>query len=204
MRHISTIIVLFVMFLSTGPSLFGQTTQPAVTDPDPLVAITKLREELLDSFNKGDVERLLAHLDDDVVVTWQDAEVCRGRAGVKAYYDKMMTGPDRIVKSVHANSQVTDRHVYDGTWAVSWGKMNDEFLLEDGSNFKLDSKFTATIARRGDVWKVTSFHASVNAFDNAILTHAIKRTLAWSITCGLGIGAVVGVLAAKALRRKAA
>src|SRR5687768_7568078 len=74
----------------------GQTAPATgpVTDPDPTSAINKLRTELVDAFNKADVERLLSHLDGDVVVTWQNGEVSRGPGGVREYYQKMMSGPD--------------------------------------------------------------------------------------------------------------
>ena len=74
-------------------------------------AIGLLRQELIDSFNKGDLDRLLSHLDPDVVITWQNGEVCRGPTAVRAYYDKMMKGPDRRVEKVSADPKVDDRHV---------------------------------------------------------------------------------------------
>jgi ketosteroid isomerase-like protein len=181
------------------------TTVPAqtapVTEPDALKAINLLRGELVDSFNKGDVQRLMSHLDPDVIITWQNAEVCRGPSAVKAYYDKMMSGPDRIVSKLSANPVVDDRHVY-GDWAVSWGNLHDDYVLNDGSSFRFDSRFTATIARRGEVWKVTSFHASVNAFDNPILKVVGKKVGTWvGIGCGLG-GIIVGLAIGMLLRRR--
>src|SRR5215204_2177571 len=87
---------------------------------DPTEAITRLREGLVNSFNKRDIDGLVAHLDPDVVVTWQNGEVSKGRDGVKAYYQKMMGGDKPTVKSVTATPEVSGRHVY-GDWAVSWG-----------------------------------------------------------------------------------
>lgn len=195
---------LLIGFLSAGwliQSAPAQTTQPAVTTTDPSAAIATLRAELIDSFNKQDLDRLLSHLDDDVVITWQNAEVCRGPEQVRAYYNKMMNGPDKRVQSVSADPKITDRHVY-GDWAVSWGEMNDHFQLTDGSDLAFNSKFTATIARRGDVWKVTSFHLSVNAFDNAILHYATSKAALWA---GIGAGVValiVGFVAGRLLGRR--
>ena len=174
-------------------SVWSQTTQ-AVTDPDPTTAINLLRTELVDAFNKGDLDRLLSHLDPDVIVTWQNGEVCRGPAAVRAYHAKMMSEPNHIVSKLTANPVVDGRHVY-GDWAVSWGNLGDEYVLNDGSTFKFDSRFTATIARRGDVWKITSFHASVNAFNNPILTTAARKVGTWA---GVG-GAVSGVLVGAAI-----
>ena len=92
--------------------------------------------------------------------------------------------PDRVVRRIAANPTVYDRYVYDWSWAVSWGNMRDDFELNDGSSFRFDSRFTATIARRGEAWKVVAFHASVNAFDNPILGFAARMGGAWSGLAG--------------------
>ena len=198
MRH----AFLLAIVLSAAPQFApAQTTRP-VTEPDAAKAIGVLREELVDAFNKGELDRLLSHLDPDVVVTWQNAEVCRGPAAVRAFYERMMVGPDRVVKGISVSPSVDDRHVYDNAWAVSWGNMHDAFDLNDGSSFKFDSRFTATIARRGEAWKVTAFHASVNAFDNAILRHAARKVGTWAAIGGAVAGVVVGAVAASIVGRR--
>jgi len=191
-----------VIFASLSPTLRAQGTKP-VTDADALSAINSLRTELVDAFNKGDVDRLISHLDPDIVITWQNGEVSRGPDGVKAYYNKMMTGPDRKVQKLSAEPAVDDRHIY-GDWAVSWGNLHDEYTLNDGTSFKFDSRFTATIAKRGAEWKVVAFHASVNAFDNPILKLAAKKV---GMMAGVGagvIGLLIGFIAAKATGKRRA
>jgi ketosteroid isomerase-like protein len=188
--------------LTTTTALRAQTTKP-VTDADALSAINSLRTELVDAFNKGDVDRLISHLDPDIVITWQNGEVSRGPDGVKAYYNKMMTGPDRKVQKLSSEPAVDDRHIY-GDWAVSWGNLHDEYTLNDGTSFKFDSRFTATIAKRGAEWKVVAFHASVNAFDNPILKLAAKKV---GMMAGVGagvIGLLIGFIAAKATGKRPA
>jgi hypothetical protein len=61
-------LVIVLALLTVSSSARSQTTR-AVTDADPIIAINLLRGELVDSFNKGDVDRLLSHLDPDVVIT---------------------------------------------------------------------------------------------------------------------------------------
>ena len=178
----------------------AQTTQ-AVTDPDPLKAIALLRTELIDAFNKGDIDRLLSHLDPDVIITWQNGEVCRGPAAVKSYYDKMMNSPNKIVAKLSGEPTVDDRHVY-GDWAVTGGNMHVGYEMTDGSELKFDSRFTATIAKRGDEWKVTSFHASVNAFDNPILGIVAKKVGMWAGVIGAILGLIVGIIATRLLTRR--
>jgi ketosteroid isomerase-like protein len=165
--------------------------------------ILALRKALIDSYNKGDIEALLANLDDDVVVTWQNAEVCRGKKAVRDYYDKMMSGPTRIVTKITAEPRIDDRHIY-GDWAVSWGNLHDEYVLEDGSRFRFDSRFTATVVKRGDAWKVASFHASVSAFENPILGVAVKKVGIWAGIGGAAAGLLLGVILGRLGRKKAA
>lgn len=190
---------LLVAFCFTASAL----AEPAapVTASDAETAIGALRTELVDSFNKGDLDRLLSHLDPDVVVTWQNAEVCRGPAAVKAYYDKMMRGPNPVVAKLSANPVVDDRHIY-GDWAVSWGNLHDQYELKDGSAFKFDSRFTATIARRGAVWKVTSFHASVSAFDNPVVMIAAKKGAIWAGIIAGVVGLIIGAAAVMLIKRR--
>ncbi len=179
---------------------FAQTNGvPAAVDPSE--AITRLRDGLIDSFNKGDVDRLLTHLDTNVVVTWQNAEVSLGREGVREYYNRMMKGDRPVVREVSAKPEISGRHVY-GDWAVSWGKMNDVFRLTEGSDFALDSSFTATIARRGEVWQVTAFHASVDAFENPVLTTAMKKVGRMVGLVATLAGVVLGLALAKIFSRK--
>src|SRR4051812_35595160 len=171
--------------------LFVWVAQPQVSAPaiDPAVdkAITHLREGLVDSFNRGDIDGLLTFLDTNAIVTWQNGEVCEGTAAVKAYYERMMKGDKPIVKKVTAEPKVLGRHVQgDGNWALSWGNLNDQFELTDGRKLDMDSRFTATIARRGDRWLVSAFHVSVNAFENPVMMLAVKK-----VAIGAGIGGLL-------------
>lgn len=194
---------MLLVVLAAATITRGQATKP-VTETDPTKAIGILRGELVDAFNKGEVDRLLSHLDPDVVVTWQNGEECRGPQEVRAFYDRMMTGPDRVVKRISVNPVVDDRHIYDGTWAVSWGNLHDDYDLNDRSSFRFDSRFTATIARRGEVWKVTAFHASVNAFDNTVLRATAKKVGIWTGVGGTVLGLLVGLVAGMYISRRRA
>src|SRR5437764_674206 len=53
-----------------------------------------LKEQLIEAFNKKDMDALLKHVHPNAVVTWQNAEVSRGHDGIRAYYKKMLEGPN--------------------------------------------------------------------------------------------------------------
>jgi ketosteroid isomerase-like protein len=192
--------LLWVFFLAGAAVALAQ-TNPAPVELDATEAITRLRVGLIDSFVQADIDRLLTHLDTNVVVTWQNGEVCRGPAEVKAYYDKMMKGDHAIVREVNANPEVLGRHVY-GDWAISWGNLRDHFVLTDGTELPFNTLFTATIAKRGDRWLVTGFHASVNAFNNPVLSLAVRKIGMWTGIGGAVLGVVIGWVAARALRAR--
>lgn len=164
-------------------------------------AITKMRDDMIDAFHKGDLDRLLSHVTTDVVVTWQNGEVSHGPGEIRAYYTKMMTGPNRVVQHVTASPTVEGRHS-NGDWSVSWGNMNDRFVLTDGRELALDSRFTAVLLKGNGEWKVQAFHLSTDAFGGAILKTAIATTAKWVGFGAGGAGLIVGLMVGAVWGRK--
>lgn len=192
MKNKLTYLFIFILALATPQFV-------RAADLDVEREITKLREGLVDSFNHGDIDRLLTYLDTNAVVTWQNGEVCEGIAAVKAYHERMMNGDKRVVVKVTADPKVLGRHIQ-GDWCVSWGELNDHFQLADGRDLPLNSKFTATIAKRGDRWLVSAFHVSVNAFDNPITQIAVKKTAQIVGVAGVVIGCVLSFIIVRFFR----
>ena len=178
------------MFLALS---FTARAADAPAPDETTAAITTLREGLIDSFNKGDIDKLVSYVAPDAVITWQNGEVCKGPEELKAFYQRMMTGDGRIVREVQCQPEVIGRHVY-GDWAVSWGNMHDHFVLMDGRNLQLNSVFTATIARRDGRWMVVAFHTSVDAFENPVMKIAIQKMGMWIGFAGLAGGLIFGIV----------
>jgi len=152
-----------------------------------------LRDDIVDAVNKGDVDRLLTHLSPNVVVTFENAEVARGRDGVRAYYDKMTKGPDALVASYQTSVNVDELTIlYGDNTGVAFGSANDRFTLSSGVGLDVASRWTATLVREDGKWYVAAFHASANMFDNPIL-HKMKNTAYIAGIFGLVMGLVVGV-----------
>jgi ketosteroid isomerase-like protein len=196
---VKTLLVWLLLALSLPA--FGQAPPPVAASEEATAAITKLRDGLITSFKKSDINGLLEHLDSEVVVTWQNGEVCQGRDAVRGFYQRMMTGDQRVVREIKSEPEVQGRHNH-GDWAVSWGNLHDHFVLNDGSDLPLNSVFTATIARKGDRWLVTAFHASVNTFDNPVLQLATHKTGLWLGLAGVAIGLLLGAVGSRLLARK--
>jgi ketosteroid isomerase-like protein len=181
--------------------LRAQDGKPAKEDPAH-EQLRTLRREVTDAVNKNDLDRLLTHLDKDVVVTWMNAEVSRGPDGVRAYYDKMTKGPDRVVESVTINPEVDElTHLY-GDTGIASGSSQDHFKLADGRDFVVPTRWSGTLVRKDGRWLIAEFHASTNLFDNPVLHIAIRKTATW-VGCGAAVaGLLVGFVVARLLRRR--
>jgi ketosteroid isomerase-like protein len=161
-----------------------------------------LRDGLLDAMNKGDIERELAYMHPNVVVTWHNAEVSRGRDGVRAYLTRMLSGPNKIVSSYSATVDVDELTIlYGGGTGISFGSAVEHFKLHDGKMLDLRARWSATLVKEGDKWLIASLHASDNLFDNPLLAMA-KRTAYWASGICLVVGLIVGLLIGR--RRKGA
>jgi ketosteroid isomerase-like protein len=175
----------------------------APTPEDPAhQELRELRDQVVDAINDHDVDRLLTYLADDVIVTWQNGEVSRTPAGVRAYYDKMMLDDDPIVAEMTTDPVPAElTHLY-GDTGVSQGSSEDRFVLTDGREFTVNTMWTATLVRSNGVWKIASFHASANMFDNPILWIAVRRTAIWTCVAAGLVGILVGALVVYLMRRR--
>jgi uncharacterized protein (TIGR02246 family) len=179
----------------------SQETAPGGEEPvteDPIHdELRALRDEALDAFLKKDIDRLLECLHPNVVAVLQNAEVCRGHDGVRAFHERMSEGEDRTVISQTTDFEVDElATIYDGDAAVSHGTITDHFVLRSGMEFDLASKWTATLVKENDRWLVASFQASTNMFDNGVSDmmlqwNSIKTGGGGLLLGGLAVGGLV-------------
>lgn len=161
-----------------------------------------MRDGLIDAMNKGDIDRELSYMHPNVVVTWHNAEVSRGRDGVRAYLTRMLSEPNKVVTSYSATVNVDELTIlYGGTTGISFGSAVEHFKLNDGQMLDLPARWSATLVKDGDKWLIASLHASDNLFDNPLLTIA-KRTAYWAGGVALVLGLLLGFVLGR--RRKVA
>jgi uncharacterized protein (TIGR02246 family) len=179
---------------------------PPATQPGE-AGIDHLREALKAAYNQGDIEAILKYLHPDAVIIFPDGQILKGREGLRDYYQHMLKGPDHIVVSYTAEPVVQSRTVHNDV-ALSYGLMNDQYVLTNGKTFGLNSRFTATLYRspdgppESDGWMIRSFHSSTDAFDNPVLALATRRAFWISGIGGLVIGALLGLVSSRLLPRR--
>jgi len=177
-------------------------TQAAVAPEDLHNDLRKMRDDMLAAIARGEFEAILPHLHPNVVFTPMNGEVSRGPQAIRAYFDKMLKGPDAIVKSVRLGVEVDRLADFYGDTAQAFGSSNDQYELSNGLEFQVQTRWTASLVRENGRWLITAFHSSANVFDNPILEKA--RQLAMLQWGGIGIpaGALIGVLVGRAVGRR--
>lgn len=182
------------------------TSIPANAEDPAHGELRALRDDMVDAVGKRDLPRLLSHLHPNVIVTWQNAEVSRGRDGVRAYLERMLSGDRRIVDRFETKVDVDELTIlYGGDTGVAFGRSLDHFDMHNGPSIDLTSRWTATLVRAGNEWQVAAFHASTNLFDNPV-TRMARQWLVWTGVGALIIGILIGIVAMRVLggRRRTA
>ena len=153
-----------------------------------------VRDGLLAGMNSGDIDAQLAFLHPNVVVTWHNAEVSRGRDGVRKYLDRMLHGSSKVVEKFGADVTVDELSIlYGGDTAIAYGSAQEHFKLTNGHSFDFTGRWSATLVKDGGKWLVANLHTSDNIFDNPLLNR-LKAALGWVAAGALIVGALAGWL----------
>jgi uncharacterized protein (TIGR02246 family) len=161
-----------------------------------------LRDDILAAIKNGDFDAMTQHLHPNVVFTPMNGEVSRGPQAIRAYFDKMLKGPDAVVRSVTFNLEVDRVADFYGNTAMAFGSSNDHYTLNNGMDFPVQTRWTCALTRENGKWLITAFHASTNVFDNAVLTQANQMAMVKWGGIGVGAGALVGGLLGMVMARR--
>lgn len=197
------------VLLWTAPALAQETettppTTPVAAAPSPEALhnqIRAIRDEILAAIAKSDFDAIVPHLHPNVVFTPMNNRVCRGPEEVRAYFDRMLKGPDAVLKSVRFDMKVDRLTDIYGDTGLAFGDSDAVYVLNNGTKLPVRTRWTCALVRHEGRWKIAAFQASPDAFDNTILDQSKKGA---ALKAG-GIAAVAGLLLGfvVARRRKA-
>ena len=167
-------------------------------------ALRALKTDMEQALNARDMARLLSHVHPDVVFTTMNNDVVVGRDALRAYYEKMLTGPNATVRELTAKFEVDALTRLYGNTGLAQGSSNDHYVLADGTDVVIPGRWSCALVKEGDQWLIASFHYSTNVFDNPVLDKVKGAAMTFGggaavalFLVGLVIGRVMG-------RRKAA
>src|SRR5436190_7331118 len=135
-------------------------------------ALLKILSEVEKAINAQDIEGIVAQMRPDCTVTWWNAEISRGHDEIRAYYQRMVKDPGRIISKYTTQAKLGAHARFVGAGAdvaLADGSMEDEFFPIIRGPFKLNSRGSATAAKSADgVWKIVNLHLSTNVFTNSL------------------------------------
>ena len=197
------LFTLFFMISSLMGTMNLQAEDQRIADRTQLKNILTNIESAL---NQANFEQLTAHLHNDVVVTFLNAEVARGIPAVRRYFEKTMSGDNALLAGYHTQAKVSVPAVFFDKVALAQGSAQDEFTLSNGHIIPVDTLWSATLVKQGEQWKVAQLHFSSNLFDNALLSSAKKNIVivsAIAALIGLFIGFFISSFSRKVRRKNA-
>lgn len=187
--------LLLVGALSSPAFVQAQTT--AAPDDPAHNELRALRIQVLEAIKSGDVERTLTYVHPNLVVTWQNQEVCRGREGLRDFYNRMGKDAFRGYKVDPMPDDLTI--LYGGDTGISFGSSVAAYRLL-GKEFEFKNRWTATLVKENGRWLLASYHVSNNTLDNPLVNTA-KRALYGAGVIGLIVGLAFGLLVARRRKR---
>lgn len=211
------ILIPMLLSLTLSAAAVAQVTTPADPGaaPPPTVvpdakSIETTHEELRalkatmeTAINNNDIDTLLANVEDEVVFTTMNSDVVVGKDAIRAYFNKMSVGPDRVVDKVTTRFIPDAKSIlYGDDIAIAYGHTDDHYVLRNGTEFNVNARWSTTMRRSDGQWRVASFHYSVNMFDNPILAAQRKLLVGIALVGSLLLAAVGYWLGSR--RRRAA
>lgn len=196
-----------VVTLLEGPIAAAQDEDEAIHSE-----LRALRDGMLEAWEARDIDALLAYVDTDVVVTWQNGEVNRGHDEIRAFYDEVLGGEDSIIESIDSTLEMSEQSILHGPdSAVAYGTLRDRIsfasgvtgvaFISAGTEIELESHWTAALALKDGRWLVTALHVSTNMFSNPVLSLAISASRWIAGILGLLLGVALTIVGARLLAR---
>ena len=129
------------------------------------------------AMNAQDIDAILANVVENVVFSTMNGDVVHGRDNLRAYFEKMMRGANKIVASVTTDFVAEKPSIlHEEDVAIAFGHSDGVYELAVGTTLNVNAIWSATMLFRDGAWKIANFHYSVNVFDNALLEAQNKVT----------------------------
>ncbi|MEN8180722.1 MAG: nuclear transport factor 2 family protein [Pseudomonadota bacterium] len=169
--------VLIMVFFSSISAASDTGTQ---ADHDQLRQLLKTAQEAV---NSDRPELLEEYLHKDYIITVMNQEVVTQERPLKQLFHDWFKKPDAILKSLRIDPEATiETRIYGGRFGFCYGTSVDTYALSDGREFAFDSKWTATLIKEDEQWKLLALHVGVDPIENPLID---------GYRSGLGFGGVM-------------
>jgi len=143
-----------------------------------------------EALNTRNIEGLRPILNDPFFITAIDQKTFTDLGQFKSYYEQFFTGEKAPLKSITFNpvADIKTTFITENT-GICYGTSGDAYVFKNGQSKQMNTKWTATVVKTSDGWKLANLHLAVNALDNPLL-----QTLREKMYMIAGAGVVVGLV----------
>jgi hypothetical protein len=135
-------------------------------------ALRELLVRATSAINTRDMDTLVTCLAEPFVFTLADQTVITNRAGLRAYYDRILDDPKTIVTKLATapEADILTRFVAENT-GYCYGRGVDTYTLKNGHVVRIGNRWTGVVLKEDGAWKVCAVHVGVNFMDNPVLDY---------------------------------
>lgn len=201
--RIIAVMSIVCLCLASSPPVLGQKEDKKSTgdkkEADKIHDdLRALKTGLTEAVLKKDVEKQLSFASKDIVITWQNGQVVRGRDEIKKFLEK--GAESKMFQGYTKPPEPTDVTIlYGDDTGISYGTSVAKYTVL-GQNIELTNYWSAALVKEEGSWKIASYHVSGNILDNPLL-NAAKQYLYWvgggALVVGLLLGFLVGRMSGK-------
>ena len=186
-KQLSAVVLFLALIVS--PNLLAATeTDSRSADHE---ALRDMRKTIVQAVNTDNLELLTPVLHENVSITMVDQTVITSPQALKDYFHKMFKAEGSILKSVKVEPKpdIETLFVSDQV-GINRGASADTYTLKSGRVVVLNTRWSSTVVKEGDGWKLLTLHVGVNLLDNPILAGTEQLKYWWAAA-----GLIVGLLA---------
>ncbi|WP_456444552.1 DUF4440 domain-containing protein [Thiolapillus sp.] len=164
--------------------------------------LRQLMAQASEAINKQDMVKLRSLLATEFVITMVDQQRMTDAAQLDDFVERYFVGESAPLKSITVTPEADapSRFIGDNV-AIAYGHSDDIYILKTGAEVMIPAKWTATLVRQPDGWKIAAFHSGVNLMDNPVLA-AAQQNLWTMAAAGAVAGALAMLLLLRLLRKK--
>jgi ketosteroid isomerase-like protein len=143
--------------------------QPDTSRENDHEALRGLMKKVVQSLNEQDMNALGSCFTRDFTFISIDQTLITNRESLVAYYDSMFRSDKFPLKSMEAEPRADALTTFlDAGTGLCHGTSKDTYLFKNGRKVTMESRWTATLVKENDQWKIAAAHAGVNFLDNPL------------------------------------
>jgi len=187
-RSLIPIIALLLSIVGT----FGAPADETNREADH-AALRALRDKLAAAINTQDVKTLGTCFAKEFAFTAVNQCTVTNEAQMQDFLDRMFRSKDAPIASLKSEpkADILTRFI-DANTGVCYGSSRDTYTLKTGEVVEMDVRWSATVVKESDGWKVAIAHVGTDFLNNPVLEFA--KGFARKVGIGAGVGGLVAGL----------